>query len=200
MDRSSSPSSKSKLSAKGALSRSLFLTVLIGAVGTLFASLPDFDRIPITSLFTVWGLSIAIGVAGFWNALRSHWLAEFIMMFSLTTLFLASAFHTLGAYLPGSLWTVTLVGVYVLAWALPLLNVRLAKLLHDEQMRPRTWFGRNQILIFFLIVVSSTAIMGVLGQNSITNIHPVMLFIGVSSFILAVGFGQYFSYQLWKKW
>lgn len=182
-----------------ALGISLSLTVLIGAMGTLVAYIPDLQP-TILSLVMAWGLSIVIGVAGFWNARRPHWVAVFIVYFSLTTLFLAGAIHMVGPYLSGWPWILVLMWAYLFVWVLPLFEPRLAKVLSDEQSRPRTWLGRHQVSIVFSIVIISAIVIGILSHRPLESINPAMLFIGTLFSFLAVGAGQYFAYQVRKDW
>lgn len=179
------------------LGLSLFLTLLIGGIGTLFAYIPDFESTPTLGLITVWTLSLAIGVAGFWNTRKPNWIANFIVLFSLSTLFLAAAIHLLGINLSGWLWLVLLLGAYLTVWTLPLWNVSLAKALHDEQVHPKTWLGRNQLLVVLLATILLAVVAGLFSQG---QINPALLFLGSLSAIIAIGMGQYFAYQVRENW
>lgn len=193
-------STQKKRSVAQSLGYSLLVITLIGGIGTLFAYLPDLHTASVPGLIIVWGLSFTIGIAGFWNARRPHWIAVFIISFSLTTLFLAAAIHTLNPYLSGWLWRALLVGAYLFVWVLHLLNPNLAQALNDEQMHPKTWLGRHQVLIFFLLAILGAILLGTFGEKRAVPINPVMLFLGTMSSILAVGGGQYFAYQVRKSW
>ncbi|HEX2995564.1 MAG TPA: hypothetical protein VHP14_12110 [Anaerolineales bacterium] len=193
-------SKQKKRSVAQALGYSLLLVMLIGGTGTFFVYLPDSQTAPVPGLITVWALSFTIGIAGFWNARSSHWMAVFILSFSLTTLFLAAAVHMLNPYLSGWLWRALLAGAYLFVWALPLLNPNLAQALNDEQVHPKTWWGRHQVLIFFLLATLGAVLLGAFGEKRAVPINPVMLFLGTMSSILAVGGGQYFAHQVRKSW
>jgi hypothetical protein len=93
-----------------------------------------------------------------------------------------------------------LTGAYLSIWALPLLNPRLAQALNDEQVHPKTWLGRHQVFVSFLIAILGAVLLGIFAQKPGVPINPVMLFIGTMSSILAVGGGQYFAYQVRKSW
>jgi hypothetical protein len=200
MDPSRPSSKKVPLPVGKALAWSLLLCVIVGGVGTLIAFEPDFRGTPVLGLVTVWTLSLAIGVGGFWNARRPSWIAVFVVLFSLTTLFLASAIHALGPYFSGWLWIALLALAYLLAWIQPLLDSRLAKALSDEQLRPRTRLGRNIPLLLLVLAVAAVLVIGVFHYRHAGPVRPVMLFIGAVSALLAVGTGQTFSYQVRQKW
>jgi hypothetical protein len=189
-------SKKRKRSVAQALGYGLLMTAIMGGTGTFVAYLPDFRPIPVPGLMTVWGLSLAMGAAIFWNARSPHWMAIFIFSFSLTTLFLATAVHMLAPYLSGWLWRALLAGAYLFVWTLPLVNPRLAQALNDEQVHPRTWLGRKQILIFFLLAILGAILLPIFARNGSVPINPAMLLIGTMFSILAVGGGQYFAYQI----
>jgi tetratricopeptide (TPR) repeat protein len=190
---------KRRPSVAKALGISLFLTGWFAVLGIGFAYLPDFQSVSTLSLITVWGLSITIGVAGFWNARRPHWIAVFIVSFSLTTLFLAAAVHLAGPYLSGRLWIV-LTAAYLFVWCLPLLNPPLAKAISDEQSSPKTWLGKHQLFVVFFLVIISAVLIGIFSQRPLAAINPAMLFIGTMFSFMAVGGGQYFAYQVRKSW
>ncbi len=88
----------------------------------------------------------------------------------------------------------------MLVWVLPLLNPRLAQALNDEQVHPQTWLGRHQVLIAFLLAILGAVLLGIFTRERTVPINPIMLFIGTSSSILAIGMGQYFAYQVRKTW
>ncbi|RPI89614.1 MAG: hypothetical protein EHM40_20385 [Chloroflexi bacterium] len=195
-----SSSKKKKLSVAQALGYSLLLTALIGGAGTLFVYFPDTQSSPIPGLITVWGLSITMGIAGFWNARSPHWMAVFIIFFSLTTLFLAGAIHALDRYLTGWLWLTLLVGAYLLAWALPFLNPRLSRVLSEAQSNQQTWLGRRQVLTALLIAILGAVLLGIFTRERRDSIQPFMLVTGTIFSMLAVGGGQYFAHQVRVGW
>lgn len=189
-----------KVSVVAALIRSLILLSIFGGLGTLAAYEPDFQGTPVIGLTIVWFFSLTLAVANFRYVLKPSWFPLFIIMFSMTNLFLAVAVHALSPYLSGWPWIALLIGTYLLAWSLPLLNPRLAKALNDEQLRPKTWLGRNQALIVLLIAILSAILIGIFDRGGTVPIHPIMLFIGTTFSILAIGTGQYFAYQVRKSW
>jgi hypothetical protein len=71
--------SRKKLSRISAIGWSLFLFMLVGGLGSLIAYEPTFQGLPILGLTTVWTLALAIGVAGFCNAIKRNWLASFVL-------------------------------------------------------------------------------------------------------------------------
>ncbi len=191
---------KKTLSIPKALGWSLFVTLLIGGTGTLVAYIPNFKPTPILGLITVWSLSILIGIAGFSNARRPHWIANFVFSFSLTALFLAGAIHGLGPYLLGWHWLVLLIAAYLFVWALPLLNPRLAKALGDEQMNPRTRLGKHQFAVALLIAIFGAVLIGIFTREQTGPAKPLMLFTGTMFSLLAIGGGQYFADQVRREW
>lgn len=186
---------KKKLSIAQAAGWSLWLTLVIGCVGTLFLYLLNFGPAPVFSLVTVWGFSITIGLAGFWNARHPHWIVQFIVLFSLTTLFLAGAIYTLRFYLSGWLWYALLAGAYLFVWSLPLLNLRLAKLFYKEQAHPQTWLGRYQGEIVFIFILFGIVLLWIFPQE-----RTFMLFIGSLFLFVSISGGQHFAYEVWKTY
>ena len=200
MNQSKPAGEKKGTSILRALIRGLYITGLFGAIGTFFTYLPDFQSPSMLGLFTTWGLSIAMGVAGFLEARNPHWGSQFVLLFSLSTLFLASAIHALGPYFSGWLWIASMVGVYLIAWILPLVNMPLARAISEEQMKPKTWLGRNLPIIMLLVAILLALTVGVFTFGRTHRIHPAMLFIGTMSAILAIGLGQTFAHQVRKRW
>jgi hypothetical protein len=188
--------SKKVMSRKKALGWSLLLSTIVGGLGTLFAYAPDFHNTPILGLTTVWTFTLAIGIASYRNALQNNWVTTFIITFSLSTLFLASAIHALAPYFSGRLWIVILSGVYILAWALPLLKPRIALIISNEQLMPRTWLGRYSL---FIIGVTVAFIIGLFNISHKNPIHPGMLFIGTMAVIAALSSGQSFAVQVFQQ-
>ncbi|MFZ5883753.1 MAG: hypothetical protein ACOYYI_08260 [Chloroflexota bacterium] len=189
---------KKKLSIAQAAGWSLWLTLVIGSVGTLFLYLPDFNFLPapVFGLITVWGLSIAIGIAGFWNARNPHWITQFIVLFSLTTLFLTGAIQMLRFYLSGWFWYALLVSAYLFVWSLPLLNLCLANFFHKkEQAHPQTWLGRYQGEIVLMVILFGIVLLWIFPRE-----RTFMLFIGSLFLFVSISGGQYFAYEVWKTY
>jgi hypothetical protein len=193
-------SKKQPMPVAKALGWSLLLCAIVGGMGTLIAYEPDFRGTPVLGLATVWTLTLAIGVGGFWNARRPGWQAEAVVTFSLTSLFLAAAIHALGPYFSGWLWITLLSLGYLLAWALPFLNPHLAGALSDEQLRPRTRLGRMMPLVLLVLAVLGVLAIGLFSGRHAGPVNPVMLFIGTASALVAVGTGQTFAWQVRQKW
>jgi hypothetical protein len=175
--------------------------ILFGGIGMLFALLPDFRPPSTLSLVTVLTFSVTIAICIMWNILRPNWWASFIAAFSIASLILAAAIHSLGYVLSNWIWFLPLLGVYLLAWALPAINLRLAKFLHTEQTTPQTRSGQGCMTVALSVLGIAGplgAIVG-LGSSRLYGSGVSMIVVGVIFAAVSIGFAQSFSYQLWAK-
>jgi hypothetical protein len=185
-----------KMSVIKALGWSLLLCIIIGGLGTMFAYEPTFKGTPILGLFTVWSCTLIIGIVGFLNGRKKRWQTMLIFALCVMFLLLANAFHFLAPLISGWLWKIVLLGMFILAWTLPLIDLTLAKELNDEQFAPRTWIGKHLVQLLFLFTFLGFIVIGVIDRTSDAFLHSREISIGIFSAFVAIGGSQTLSYQV----
>jgi len=99
------------------------------------------------------------------------------------------------------LWMTLLLGIYILAWALPSLDPKLSAFLWREQYAPETKVGKAVLRVsakFFPIAGASGALFGMYatrdGQDDL-----VALIMGMIFSLLSIGLSQVASHTFWKE-
>jgi hypothetical protein len=181
----------------GSLS-SIMIMILIGGLGTLFSFIPNINNPSILGITITWFFTIIIAIFRFRNIYRKSKLNEFMTIFNLTNLMIAGAIHFLLLFISNYLVFVLLVGIYLIAWALPYLNLLWAKAIAKEQYAPKTFIGnmltKYSMIVVFLIVI----IMEILFDN-IRELDPRLLFMGILFGWLSIGMAQVFSLQIFER-
>jgi hypothetical protein len=184
-----------------ALGWSLLIFFLLGSTGILFSYLPDPHTPSILGLKIAIGLSFVVAACGFYNRLWPNWWMEFLIYFCLVGLLFAGAIRGVGLSL-GKFWLVPLLIAYLLTWILPVIYIRFAKIMYQEQTNSRTVIGNGCMYTPFglfgvAMVLGATA--GFQGFR-FSNLYVSMFLIGTLFSFAAIGLGQYFSCKMWMKY
>ena len=180
----------------------LFPFVVFGIWASLSIFIPYF-----TPLAFFIGLLLTIaGVAGFILASRGQRRKGQIFLyhaFFLIMLVIAARawLVIIGNVALWALWMTLLLGIYILAWALPSLDPKLSALLWREQYTPETKVGKAVLRFsakFLPIAGASGALFGMYatrdGQDDL-----VALIMGMIFSLLSIGLSQVASHTFWKE-
>jgi hypothetical protein len=184
-----------------ALGWSLLIFFLLGSTGILFSYLPDPHAPSILGLKIAIGLSFVVAASGFYNRLWPNWWMEFLIYFCLVGLLFAGAIRGISLSL-GKFWLIPLLIAYLLTWILPVIYMRFAKIMHQEQINSRTMIGKGCMYTPFglfgvaMILGATTGFQGF----RFSNLYVSMFLIGTLFSFAAIGLGQYFSYKMWMKY
>jgi hypothetical protein len=180
----------------------LFPFVLFGIWASLMIFYPNYSPL---SFFIGLILTIA-GVAGFILASRGQRRKGqiFFTQAFFLILFVTAArawLMIIGNVALWALWMTLLMGIYLLAWALPSLDPKLSALLWREQYSPETKVGKAVLRFsakFLPIAGASGALFGMYatrdGQDNL-----VALFLGIGFSLLSIGLSQVASHTFWKE-
>jgi len=180
----------------------LFPFVVFGIWASLMILYPNYS--PLSFLIGV--LLMITGVAGFILARRGQrrkgqifFAHSFFLILFVTA---ARAWLVIiGNVVLWALWMTLLLGIYLLAWALPSLDPKLSALLWREQYSPETKVGKAVLRFsakFFPIAGASGALFGMYatrdGQDDL-----VALILGMIFSLLSIGLSQVTSHTFWKE-
>jgi hypothetical protein len=183
-----------KISRIQALGVSLLLLCILGGFGTLVAMETDIQKTSTPSLVLIWAITIAISISAYQNSQKRSWVSTLIMQCGLTTLLLAYSIHTIKTYTSGWIWAVPILGAFMLAWIMPILNPRMAKAIHDGQKR----FGEKQKTIG-TIVFSSILVVGWMIPREAYLFKAGKISIGILLILMAISGAQLLAYQIWNQ-
>jgi hypothetical protein len=177
---------------------SIMIMIILGGFGTVLSFMPNINNPSILGIIITWFFTIIIAIFRFRNIVRKSKTNEFMTIFNFTNLMMAGAIHFLLLYISTYLIFVLLVGVYLIAWALPFINLLWAKAIVKEQYAPKTFIGnmltRYSLVVVFLLVIIS----GILFDN-VRNLDPRFLFMGLLLGWLSIGMAQVFSLQIYES-
>ena len=100
-----------------------------------------------------------------------------------------------------ALWMTLLMGIYLLAWALPSLDPKLSALLWREQYTPETEVGKAVLRFsakFLPIAGASGAIFGMYPTREGYD-NLAFLFVGIAFSLLSIGLSQVAAHTFWKE-
>ena len=180
----------------------LFPFVVYGIWASLMIFYPNYSP-----MFFFIGLLLTIaGVAGFILARRGQ--RRTGQIFFAHSFFLILFFTGARAWLViiGNvalwvLWMTLLLGIYILAWALPSLDPKLSALLWREQYTPETKVGKAVLRFsakFLPIAGASGALFGMYATREGYD-NLAFLFVGIAFSLLSIGLSQVASHTFWKK-
>lgn len=176
--------------------------ILLGGMGTMLAYFPD-PKYPSNLVINItWMISLIASICIVRKRLRPSWWAEFGVVFSLANLLLVAAIHTLSYFISNWIWFLPLLIVYLTAWALPIINSKLAKFLYTEQNAPQTGLGKVFLRIALLFSGIAGPVGAAIGLGSSKILHGrgiSILIVGVLAAAVAIGFAQHSAYELWAK-
>jgi hypothetical protein len=192
-----------RISKKIPLILFLFLVVTVFFLfGILMAYLPGFHPPSLTSLAVVTGCSLILLVSGLRSIRAVHPWAAVMFGFTLTFLMLAASIHFLGVLIPGWIWFLPLIGVFLLTWSLPLINARWAQRISDGQFAPKTRLGRACLSLAWRamgIAGVGGAMFGLHASKHPNGVTILVLVLGVMWALISVALSQTYAYQLWRQ-
>lgn len=173
--------------------------VVFGILGALLAVLPDYSPIAL-GIAAVLVLSAVLAVA--LGAGRSSWWHQIVYGNSFFLLMLGLAIRAWNAVIPAiGLWLTGLVGLYVLAWALPAIEPKLSSLLAREPLAPETRLGRGCLAAALAIGPAAAGLGATLGiyGSRYGQEKLVFLLIGCLGTITVLGWSQVAAHDMWPK-
>ncbi len=99
------------------------------------------------------------------------------------------------------IWMIVLMGMYILAWFLPSLNLDLSAFLWREQYTPETRIGKAFLNISARFLPISGAAGALFGMYATRSGHDYlgMLFMGVVFALLSIALAQLSAHQFWRE-
>lgn len=171
-------------------------------IGTVFSFYPDPYNPSLSGIGFSWITGLLVALAGYWNVQKPKLGIQLIMVLLIGNFLLTGGIQGL-RYLPFSwIWIATLVILYCLAWALPIINVSLSKAIFDELFAPKTRFGRF-IQVLGVVLVSGGGILGgTLGRHASNENKAwiILITVGICSGIASIILAEVSAYQLWVKY
>jgi len=175
----------------------VFLTLAGFAVG--------FILVPFPSSIALWiavALIFLTAVVVVWSMRSEPWWAQVAYMNAWMLLILGISLRNWAAVIPISpIWVVPIVGIYAIAWALPIFRPEFSLKLAREQVNPKTIAGRVFVTVALIVSSIAAAIapsLGLFGPRwGIQN--EVHVFIATGSTIVAIVLSQYTSSHLWPQ-
>jgi hypothetical protein len=187
-----------KISRIKAMGTMLFIICFIGGLGTLIAYDPNSKEATIFGLLLVWILSIAMGVAGYFDSRRKNWATTFIVSFGSGTLTLALAVHILLPFLSGWLWIILMTGVYLLVWVGPFPFPDLARKISDGLERPHAWTGQKLGNVYSYALIGAVILIYVFVHNEKLS-RLTSLWMGILFAVSSIVSGLASSCRVWNQ-
>lgn len=100
-----------------------------------------------------------------------------------------------------AVWMFVLLGIYLLAWAIPTLKPKLSALLWREQYYPETKIGKMVLVISAKILPIASAGGAMFGMYAMRSgrENQLFLFIGFGSSLVSIALAQLSAHDFWRK-
>jgi len=145
----------------------------------------------------------AIGVIASAWAFRSRaWWLQLVVLNGYFLLFLGFGIRAGAEVFPGSIiWPISLVFLYLFAWAIPWLLPHVSGRIAAEQLTPTTPLGRGCLIIALGLVPAAGALSYLVSRlpagRGFGDLRMILIAVIFSA--VAVGGSQAFSHQYWQK-
>ena len=182
---------KRKLSQIQSLGVALLLIVIIGGFGTLVTITPNTYHIQKLGLIIVWIMAIGIGTSVYINSQKQNWISTLVMQLGITILLFWYSIYITNAYYTSWIWIIIVTILFILAWILPIINMRLAENIYNKQKKLSNKLNKLGIGLFTCIILLGIFIPR---ESYLYGIDQIA--IGIYLSILAIGIGQKLSFQI----
>ncbi|NIS83579.1 MAG: hypothetical protein GTO14_26035 [Anaerolineales bacterium] len=147
-------------------------------------------------------IALLATLASVWNWWTYNWWARISVNLFGGLLFLAMSFRAWMGVIPVIwTWLVPILGAYLLAWVLPIVNPNLSEFLWREQTAPRTRLGQAILRVSIAIA----PVVGVLGASAgmfgsrLGELDLTLTLLGSLLSLVAIVFAFAASHQLWPE-
>ena len=162
----------------------------VGILGLVVSALPFFSfSLYIVTL--VWGIFTIVSIFLWrWQGLRFHRIIA--ISYFPSFFFIAATRLWSYLYVFHWVWFSLFLGVYLLAWVLPILFPKISIIVYRDQFDLKK--GRRR-LMFMYISFFVVTLIGMFGANALAD-HLWFLLIAILSSIISIAFAQLFAHQM----